>query len=70
MNLTSSSPAEDYRVFDLFSPNDWFGGSTAAPRGTESERAAAPSHVNPGAARDAFVFVNPLFAPARSEQKR
>lgn len=63
-----ASTHEEFRVFDLFSPND------APDRAPRNADAALPvsrhTHVNPAAARDSFVFTNPLFAPARGASER
>jgi len=72
MNMPTSSNSEEFRVFDLFSPNDDTSNRSAPEsRRSETTRSGIPdTHVNPASARDSFVFANPLFAPARSENKR
>jgi hypothetical protein len=62
MNAQASSSADDFRLVDLFSPDE----SSAAPAARESD-ARATSRMS-GELPESFLFANPLFAPTRDRR--
>lgn len=63
MNAQASSSADDFRIVDLFSPDE----STATSAARESDVRAVPPRMS-GELPESFLFANPLFAPARDHR--
>ncbi len=64
MNAQASSSADDFRLVDLFSPDE----STAFPAAGECAARAASASRMSGDLPESFLFANPLFAPNRDRR--